>query len=84
MKIIAPSVKYDQANHERYDNYDAINIDSCRKIPCDYYGKMGVPYTTISRLDLNQFEIMELLKDTRVNGKYKFARVIIQRKKEGN
>ena len=76
-----PTVKYDPANYERYDNYDAINIDSFRKIPCDYYGKMGVPITSIPTLDLNQFDIVELLKDTWVNGKAKFMRVIIQHKK---
>ena len=34
-----------------YDNYDAINVDRLKDIPCDYYGVMGVPITFLDKFN---------------------------------
>ena len=58
----------------------------------DYFGKMGVPITFLDRYNPEQFEIIGLDRYTvpkeflvggrmAINGKSKFARIIIQRRK---
>ena len=37
--------KYDPDVYPKYGNYDAINVDTYRDIPCDYEDVMGVPIT---------------------------------------
>lgn len=41
-----------------YDNYNAINIDKTKDIPCDFKGVMGVPITFIDKFNPEQFEIL--------------------------
>ncbi len=43
---------------ERYDNYDAINVDKVTEIPRNYTGAMGVPITFLDKYNPNQFEIL--------------------------
>ena len=50
--------KYDPEKYPKYDNYDAINVDRVKDIPCDYYGVMGVPITFITRYTPTKFNIM--------------------------
>jgi len=50
--------KYSPAEYPTYENYDAIEVDNINKIPCDYYGKMGVPDSFLQRYNPNQFEIV--------------------------
>ena len=80
---------YNEEKYPKYDNYDAINIDKVTEIPCDYYGIMGVPITFLDKYNPEQFEILGL-DDHRVewrgrgpaiNGKCKYRRIIIRRKK---
>lgn len=61
-------VKYDPSIHKKYDNYDAINVDKVKEIPCDYYGKMGVPITYLEKHDDELFEIIGLY-DNHAKGK---------------
>ena len=51
--------------YEKYDEYNAINIDKCADIPWQYDGL---------------YEIIDLLKGnkTKINGKAKYARIIIR------
>ena len=73
-----------------YDNYDGINVDKVVDIPKDYYGVMGVPITFINNYNPEQFEILGIMASTTVtdtnfgypyiNGKKKYARVLIKRK----
>ena len=44
--------------YDKYDNYDAINIDKVTEIPKDYKGAMGVPITFLDKYNPNQFEIL--------------------------
>lgn len=43
---------------EKYDNYNAINIDEVKNIPSDYEGVMGVPVTFLAKYNPDQFEIL--------------------------
>ena len=45
-----------------YDNYDAINVDRVKDIPCDYEGVMGVPITFLDKYNPEQFEILGITK----------------------
>lgn len=81
---------YNEFDFLKYDNYDAINIDRVADIPVNYNEVMGVPITFIDKYNPNQFEIMGLMASTTVtdvnfgypyiNGKKKYARVLIKRK----
>lgn len=52
--------EYTPENYPKYDNYDAINVDTYTDIPKDYFGVMGVPVTFLDKYNPNQFEIIEL------------------------
>lgn len=52
--------KFEENNYLWYDNYDAINVNRIKDIPCDYDGVMGVPVTFLNRYNPNQFEIITL------------------------
>ena len=82
--------QYSQQKYERYDQYDAINIDKLSDIPYDYDGVMGVPITILDKFDYNTFELlgldrlMPLNKSGHrftINGREKYARVLIQKRK---
>lgn len=86
--------KYSKEKYPKYDNYDAINIDNYTKIPEDYYGVMGVPITFLDKYNPNQFEIVGQMVTTKVDeynfgypyidGKKKYARILIRRRKHEN
>lgn len=50
--------RYDPEFYPMYENYDAINVDVTKEIPCDYTGVMGVPITFLDKYDPDQFEII--------------------------
>ena len=50
--------RYNPAKYPTYVNYDAINVDKVRDIPCDYDGVIGVPITFLSVHNPEQFEII--------------------------
>ncbi len=54
--------KYSPELNQKYDNYDAINVDSTADIPCDYAGVMGVPITFLDKYNPDQFEIIGMAK----------------------
>tara|TARA_B100001057_G_scaffold243119_1_gene243471 strand:+ start:174 stop:1172 length:999 start_codon:yes stop_codon:yes gene_type:complete len=87
--------KYSPEEYPKYDNYDAINIDKVVDIPIDYDGYMGVPITFLDKHNIKQFEIIDGIgrysmltgptKETKgtyltmLNGKPKYARIIIKK-----
>lgn len=78
--------KYNPEEYPKYDNYDAIEVSKVAEIPYDYEGAMGVPITFIDKYNPEQFEIIanEYMlgiekKRMYVNGKRKYARIIIRR-----
>ncbi|MDD4358298.1 MAG: adenine-specific methyltransferase EcoRI family protein [Candidatus Pacebacteria bacterium] len=81
----------------KYDHYDAINVDVTKDIPMDYKKTIGVPITFVDKYNPDQFEIIDGIGRysmltgstektkgtylTKINGKPKYARVIIKNKK---
>ena len=77
-----------EQDYPRYDNYDAINVDATKDIPCDYAGVMGVPTTFLAKFNPEQFEIVGNEYDLNiskgrgyVNGKRMYSRLFIRNKK---
>lgn len=82
--------QYDEDQYPSYDNYDAIEVSKVVDIPMDYRGVMGVPVTFLGKHNPEQFEIVGAMTTTKVtednhgypyvNGKKKYARVLIKHK----
>ena len=49
---------YTPEEYPKYDNYDAINVNTYTDIPCDFEGVMGVPVTFLDKYNPMQFEII--------------------------
>lgn len=84
--------KYNPNDYDKFDHYDAININRVTDIPMDYDGLMGVPTSFFQgKYNPNQFEIVGEIKHGSdgdfdfckpfVNGVEKFTRLVIKRKK---
>lgn len=50
--------KYTPEEYPKYENFDAINVDVTKEIPCDYEGLMGVPITFVDKYNPDQFDII--------------------------
>lgn len=50
--------KYNPNDYPKYENYNAINVNTYVDIPCDYTGIMGVPITFLDKYNPKQFEII--------------------------
>ena len=86
---------YNPIDYPKYDNYDAIEVGRVANIPKDYDGVMGVPITFLYKYNPDQFEILGCSKNYGrpkgwdaninmipvVNGKGKYMRILIRRKK---
>ena len=79
--------RYSPEKYPKYDNYDAINVNKTRDIPCDYAGAMGVPITFLDKYNPEQFEILGNEYDLDipkgrgyVNGTRMYSRVFIKHK----
>lgn len=55
---------YSEEEYPKYVNYDAIDVPKTGEIPCDYFGKMGVPITFMDKYCPTQFEIIGNTSDT--------------------
>ncbi|MHB9296603.1 putative site-specific DNA-methyltransferase (adenine-specific) [Pillotina sp. SPG140] len=84
--------KYTPEEYQKYDNYDAINVDKTADIPQDYDGLTGVPITFLDKYNPEQFEIVGIdryIEGNRtpnkrfcINGKEMYARIVIRKIKE--
>ncbi|MCF0209951.1 MAG: adenine-specific methyltransferase EcoRI family protein [Bacteroidales bacterium] len=73
--------KYSPEEYPKYDNYDAIEVGLTAEIPRDYDGVMGVPITFLDKYNPEQFEIIDLTTPRGIiNGKTKYARILIRKK----
>lgn len=54
--------KYTSEEYPKYDNYDAINVNTTAEIPRDYFDVMGVPITWLDRHCPEQFDIIGIAK----------------------
>lgn len=57
--------KYNPQEYEKYDNYNAINVNKYTDIPSDYDGVIGVPITFLDKYNPSQFEIIGIFDDKR-------------------
>lgn len=78
---------YTPEEYPKYDNYDAINVNSTKDIPVDYDGAMGVPITFLDKYNPEQFEIigneysLNISKGRGyINGKRIYSRVFVKKK----
>lgn len=75
--------------YQKYDEYDAINVNETRHIPMDYGKVMGVPITFLDKYNPNQFELIGIDryveggngKRFHINGKEIYARLLIRWKR---
>lgn len=75
-----------ELNYPQYDNYDGINVNKTKDIPCDYEGAMGVPITFLHKYNPEQFEIIKFRKgnddkDLSINGKCPYFRILIKNRR---
>jgi len=75
--------QYSPESFQKYDNFDAINVDAVSEIPEKYLDFIGVPITFLGKYNPNQFEIIKFRKgndgkDLSVNGKCPYFRIIIK------
>ena len=78
-------------SYDKYDNYDAINVDKIKNIPKDFDGVMGVPITILEQFNPEQFEIIGCnaysdpdyygVGPLYVNGSKKYTRILIRKVK---
>jgi len=66
--------------YPKYDNYDAIEVNRVVDIPKGFQGVVGVPASYIDKHDPDQFEILDVKCNLRINGKNKFKRIMIREK----
>ena len=85
--ILYKTYYWNEAEYPKYDNYDAININKVKEIPCDYEWAMWVPITFMDKYNPDQFEILWNEYDLKiekwrwyVNGKRMYWRIFIKRK----
>jgi len=57
-------VEKDISSYQKFDNYDAINVNKMSEIPDNYYEPMGVPITFLDRYNPGQFKILGITYST--------------------
>jgi hypothetical protein len=62
------SKSYQDSEYQRFDNYDAINVNDTCDIPQDYNGVMGVPITFLDKYSPDQFEILGITDRQNTSG----------------
>lgn len=71
---------YNKNEYPKYDNYDAIEVNSYKRIPKNYDGLMGVSAWFMNLYCKDQFNLIAVKNNVKLNGKSLFARIIIKRK----
>lgn len=68
--------KLEYFDNYRYNGEQVLNINYSYDLPLDYNGYFGLPSTFVQTCHklLDNIQFLELVKDTTVNGKKKFAR----------
>ncbi len=89
--ILYKTYNGNEDEYPKYDNYDAINVNATKDIPCDYNAVIGVPITFINKYNPDQFEVIGQMATTKVdefnhgypyvNSKKVYARILIKNKK---
>jgi hypothetical protein len=64
---------YNETDYPKYDNYDAINVDKTKDIPCDYFGAIGVPISFLDKYNPKQFEVIGISANGQVESNLKIG-----------
>lgn len=85
---------YKREDYAKLDGFDIINVERTINIPNDYEGMMAVPISFLNYFNPEQFELLGVMATTKItetnlgyptiNGKRKYARVVIKHKKLQN
>ena len=75
--------RYNPEKHQRYENYDAINVDSLKEIPCDWPGVMGVPISIDKEFCPEQFEILGMTSTSETDPRVEAIRIPGQKRNRG-
>lgn len=75
-----PQNNADISKYDKYDNFDAINVNYVKDIPTNYNGMIGVPPSVINMIDLNLYDLINSKKNLTINGRRVPRRYIIKRK----
>ena len=70
-----------ESEYPTYDNYNGIEVSRWENLPNDYDGIMGVPVTAISKINPEQFDIIDKRRDLYLSGVQKFERLLIKWRK---
>lgn len=78
-----PQNNADISQYQRYDNFDAINVNFQRDIPTNYNGMMGVPTSVVNDIDKNLYKILGNFRrgKLKINGENVPQRWIIQKRR---
>lgn len=60
--------RFDPENYPKYDNYDAIECQNVKDIPCDYPGVIGVTPGFLANYNPDQFEIIGVVSAPKNEG----------------
>lgn len=88
-EMISLNCSYNEEEHPRFDNYEAIYVSKVSDIPNDFWGVMAVPLTILGKYNPSQFEIIgeanhgsdnpfDLFKPI-LNGKEIYKRILVRR-----
>ena len=64
---------YNEQEYPKYDNYNAINVDKTKDIPCDYFGAIGVPISFLDKYNPKQFEVIGISANGQVENNLKIG-----------
>lgn len=79
--------KYDLIDFDNFDNLERddktgiVNINKIKDIPNNYYDYMSVPITLSLYENVLDYDIIKISKHVKINGKQKFERFLIKKKK---
>ena len=59
-EMLIPHKRYNESEYPKYENFDAINVNTYTDIPDEYDGIMGVPITFLDKYNPKQFELIGL------------------------
>ncbi len=64
----------------KFDNYDMINIDRMKDIPCDYDGVMGISIRFLLFHNPTQFDVLGKVRNAKIDGEIKYTRIVIKKR----
>ena len=65
-------------NYPLYDNYYAREVSNITDLPKNYYGLLGVPLSVFWKVDLENWELVDM-RNPRLNNKSLFKRILIKK-----